>query len=57
MLNPAEPNSTREIRLIYVTDENGNMEITVDSIGFEKDPAAVPIFLSATLDAFIGDNE
>lgn len=56
MLNPAEPNVTREIRLLYVTDENGDMEITVESSGFEKDPASVPIFLTATLDAFVGDN-
>jgi len=57
MLDPAEPNVTREIRLTYVTDENGDMEITVDSIGFEEDPSSVLIFLSRTLDAFAGDSD
>jgi hypothetical protein len=49
MLNPTAPNTTREIRLTYVTDENGDMEIKVDSDGFEENPYAVAAFLSAAI--------
>lgn len=52
MLNPSTPNVTREIHLKYVTDENGDMEINIDSSGFEDDPSAVAVFLSATISCF-----
>jgi len=55
MLNPAEPNTTREIKLTYVTDEEGSMEISIDSLGFEDDPRLVPLFLAATIEAIAGD--
>jgi hypothetical protein len=32
-----------------VTDDNGDMEIKVDSEGFDEDPRAVSVFLSATI--------
>jgi hypothetical protein len=51
MLNPAEPNKTREIKLTYTTDEAGDMEIDIDATGFEEDPQAVGLFLSATMKA------
>jgi hypothetical protein len=49
--NPAEPNTRREINLIFTTDENGEMEIDIDSVGFEADPQFVPLFIHATLEA------
>jgi predicted dinucleotide-utilizing enzyme len=49
MLNPSAPNVTRQIHLTYVTDDNGDMEIKVDSEGFDEDPRAVSVFLSATI--------
>lgn len=51
MLNPAEPNKVREIKLTYVTDDAGTMEIDIDASGFEDDPQAVGLFLSATIKA------
>ena len=51
MLNPAEPNKVREIKLTYTTDEAGIMEIDIDASGFEDDPQTVGLFLSATIKA------
>lgn len=51
MLDPAEPNKTREIKLTYTTDAAGDMEIDIDASGFEDDPQAVGLFLSATMKA------
>jgi len=54
-LNPSEPNTIRKIKVTYTTDESGDMEISIDTKGFEEDPRMVPLFLSATLDAIAGD--
>lgn len=49
MFDPSAPDTKREIRLTYVTDADGEMEISIDTEGFEEDPRAVALFLSATL--------
>jgi hypothetical protein len=49
MLNPAEPNTVREIKITYTTDNNGQMEISIDTDGFNEDPQSVGLFLSATM--------
>lgn len=51
MFNPAEPNTRREIKLTYTTDENGELEIDIDSTGFEDDPRYVSLFILATLES------
>lgn len=49
MINPSEPNKKREITISYVTDENGEMSISLDTVGFEETPEAVASFLIATI--------
>lgn len=48
--NPSEPNTTREIKFTYVTDENGTMSISVDTAGFEGGEDYVALFLNNTLE-------
>jgi hypothetical protein len=57
MMNPAEPNKTRKIEITYTTDDDGDMEINIDSSGFEDEPQAVPLFLYATLNALTDGDE
>ena len=57
MINPAEPNKVRKIELTYSTDDQGDMEINIDTIGFEEDPQAVALFLSATMSAISADSK
>lgn len=49
---PDEPNTKREIRIIYTTDSKGDMEIDLESIGFDSSPEMIPAFLTATLRSF-----
>lgn len=52
MINPSEPNTSRQIVLKYDTDENGEMSISIETEGFEDNPEAVAGFLSATIACF-----
>ena len=49
MINPVEPNSVREIVLKYVADEHGDVSVSINATGFEDDPYAVGLYLTATL--------
>ena len=51
MLNPAEPNTVREIKITYKTDDAGEMDIDIQAEGFEEQPGAVGDFLIATVKA------
>lgn len=51
MLNPAESDTTREIKITYVTDSTGEMEINIESEGFEGNDRFIPLYLLATLEA------
>ena len=49
MINPDEPNTTREIKFTYITDENGDMSINITTEGFDENPEAVAFYISATI--------
>lgn len=56
MLNPAEPNTKRQITITYTTDDKGDMDIDISADGFEEDPQAVGVFLTATMQAITAGN-
>lgn len=49
MINPAEPNTIREIKFTYVTDANGELSINISTDGFDENPEAVALYISATI--------
>lgn len=48
--NPSEPNTTREIKFLYVTDENGDLSISIESEGFEGGEEWVALFIQKTVE-------
>jgi hypothetical protein len=57
MLKPDEPNVTRKINLTYITDDEGNMSIGIETENFGDDPEAVAFFLVATMRTIAADKE
>lgn len=49
MIDPVESNSVREILLKFAADEQGDMTVSINATGFEDDPNAVGLYLSAVM--------
>ena len=47
--DPSAPNQDRTIRIRFVTDENGDMDIDFSTEGFEDHPEMVAAYLMAAV--------